>query len=286
MKNMRFFALCALFVYFASAVFGCAPARRPAEEKRIVVPEVTKVFVETQELSKAPPVIQNLAKSLEEAETHLAVEADGNVWVLVVGDEDEEVEIKEAVQRVLNQDTTIIEVKLTESDEKQGNENDEAEPLVAKLSVESLGNGIVFSTAEEDKDEAEAEKQTTGQERKQTAPSKETKENDKVPEQKTEEKVGETFRVDEPKPGQFIQSPVKVSGQAREANSTVTVRLRDSQGNILAETETLTGSNGKFSVSLDFDKPGGISTGRLEVFARNAPGGSSANTKVIPISFK
>lgn len=288
MKTMRFFALCALFVYIISGVFGCAPARRPAEEERVVVPEVTKIFVETQELSEAPPIIQNLAKGLEEAETHLAVEAEGSVWVLATGDEGEEIEVKEAVQRVLNQDTTIIEIKLIESEDKQDKVKDETEPLVAKLNVESLNNGIVFSTEEEDEDEDEVEKQATGQEGKQTAPSKggTTKGNDKASEKNTEEKVSETFRVDEPKPSQFIQSPVKVSGQAREANSTVTVRLRDSQGNILAETETLTGSNGKFSVSLSFDKPASISTGRLEVFVRNAPGGSSANTKLIPISFK
>ena len=103
---------------------------------------MTKIFVETQELSEAPPIIQNLAKGLEEAEP-IWPSKQGSVWVLSLVMRSEEIEIKEAVQRVLNQDTTIIEIKLVESEDKQDKVKDETEPLVAKLSVESLGNGIV-----------------------------------------------------------------------------------------------------------------------------------------------
>jgi hypothetical protein len=295
MKSRRFFSL-ALVLSFCLAIVisGCAPARRPAEENRVVVPEVTKVFVETQELKNAPPEIRDLAKRFSKGEeAHIAIEVDGDVWIFVRNeDQDEILEVREAVRRVINEDTTILEIRLKETEQdKDGdndNDDDEIEALVARLSVDSLNGGVVFYL-EEDDDKEKTEKQTNPQETTQNTRETVGKENAaaKAPEKSpTTEKETGTFQVEQPKPDEAIQSPLKVSGQARVANSPVTMRLRDSKGNILAETETVANSNGKFSASLSFTKPADSSAGRLEVFAPNAPGGSSANTKVIPITFK
>lgn len=292
MKIMRYFSIAVLCILLTNIFSGCAPARKPTEEDRVVVPEVTKVFIENQELSEAPPVIRDLAKRFDKEEAHIAIEVDGDVWLLVNNeDKDEVLEVREVVKRVIDEDTTILEIRIGETEQdkdndkdKNKNKNDEVVPLVAKLSVDSLNNGIVFYLEDDDKEET-TEKQGTEPKTKETVRKENT--GSKVPEKKPlTEKETETFQVEQPKPNEAIQSPLKVSGQAREANSTVTIRLRDNKGNILAESEVITGSNGKFSTSLNFAKPTANSTGKLEVFSRNAPGGSSANTVVIPIKFK
>jgi|GEM_PF-5432867 len=281
MKKTGYLSCALLLSILLLSIFsGCAPARKPTEQERVVVPEVTKVFVEEQELSQAPAVVKDFAKRFAGEEIHLALETDGNVWILVNEDEDDRLEVKEAVQRAISQDMTILEIKLVEIDEDEKRRDQDLEPLVAKLSLDSLNSGIIF-TKEEEKEEKQTikrEAEQTAKSEKTAAKAKETK-NENINEQSV-------FRVDQPKPNETIESPVTVSGEAREANSTVTIRLRDNSGNILAESETLTDSKGKFNISLQFEKPAEQKQGKLEVFVRNAPGGSSANTVVIPVAFK
>lgn len=265
---------------------GCTPARKPAQPKQTVIPEVTKVFAETRELNTAPPVIQDLAKRHANEEAQFAIVAEGDVWVLATTDDrDESLEVKEVTRRVLDQNTTVLEIKLAELEQQQGKtktSEDKSKPLVAKLSVKSLDNGAVFfieeGKEEEDRQEAKKEQAQKSQSRPGTTPQPAKKPGVK--------ETVQTLQVNQPKPDAVIKSPIQVSGQARMANSVVNIRLRDSKGNILKETETIADTGGRFTTSLSFEKPANVSSGRLEVFQLNAPGGSSANTKVIPISFQ
>ncbi|WP_227762027.1 Gmad2 immunoglobulin-like domain-containing protein [Zhaonella formicivorans] len=272
-----------LAVSFALA--GC-PARKPAEPERVVIPEVSKVFFEQVDKAAAPPVVKDLVERFAGKDARLALLADGNVWVVAASeDQDEKLQVKEVIRRVINEHTTVLEIKLAEQEASQGQsqgKNGKQEPLIAKLNTNALSSGAVFYTEEEEKAE-EKENGAQG-----TAPPK-NKQAAAVPQAQPKE-VQQFIEVEQPEPGAKVESPLEVTGKARVSAGAVKVRLRDGEGNILAETETVAGQGnsggGAFKAVLIYEKPQQPTKGRLEVLSVSRTNGAEANMKVIPLTIQ
>ena len=102
--------------------------------------------------------------------------------------------------------------------------------------------------------------------------------------------ASENIRVTNPTPNMSVTSPLLVQGEARVFENTVSLRLTDEAGRILAETFTTAdapdiGLFGPFEISLSFSKPA-AATGLLEVFEQSAKDGSEINKVSIPVSFE
>jgi Spore germination protein len=94
--------------------------------------------------------------------------------------------------------------------------------------------------------------------------------------------------VTAPVDGQTIASPLKITGNARVFEAVVSYRLRDVQGNILAEGNTMAAAGapgrGDFEASLTF-KPLAAGNGQLEVFESSMKDGSDLNKVIIPVKW-
>ncbi|MEA4924459.1 MAG: Gmad2 immunoglobulin-like domain-containing protein [Syntrophomonadaceae bacterium] len=95
--------------------------------------------------------------------------------------------------------------------------------------------------------------------------------------------------VTSPATGQVITSPVEISGNARVFEATVNYRLKDAQGNVLAEGHANASQGapgrGDFKGQLAFttSEPG---KGQLEVFEVSMKDGSDRNKVVIPVEWQ
>ena len=88
--------------------------------------------------------------------------------------------------------------------------------------------------------------------------------------------------------GDTVKSGFVVKGNARTFENSVTIRLLDSSGNILIETNTLanapdTGQFGPFEKAINFITDD--SEGSLEVFQYSAKDGSEIDKVTIPLQF-
>jgi hypothetical protein len=88
---------------------------------------------------------------------------------------------------------------------------------------------------------------------------------------------------------QIITSPVKISGNARVFEATVSYRIKDDNGNMLAQgfataTEGAPG-RGDFTGELAF-KPAGPGKGQIEVFEVSMKDGSDRNKVIIPVEWQ
>ncbi|MCG1024385.1 Gmad2 immunoglobulin-like domain-containing protein [Dehalobacter sp.] len=94
--------------------------------------------------------------------------------------------------------------------------------------------------------------------------------------------------VTAPVDGQTIASPLKITGNARVFEAVVSYRLRDTQGNILAEGNTMAAAGapgrGDFEASLTFT-PSAAGSGQLEVFESSMKDGSDLNKVIIPVKW-
>ncbi|MDJ0304920.1 Gmad2 immunoglobulin-like domain-containing protein [Dehalobacter sp.] len=94
--------------------------------------------------------------------------------------------------------------------------------------------------------------------------------------------------VTAPVDGQTIASPLKITGNARVFEAVVSYRLRDVQGNILAEGNTMAAAGapgrGDFEASLTFT-PSAAGSGQLEVFEASMKDGSDLNKVIIPVKW-
>lgn len=95
--------------------------------------------------------------------------------------------------------------------------------------------------------------------------------------------------VTAPVSGQTISSPVEISGSAMVFEATVSYRLKDDQGNILAEgfTNASQGApeRGDFNGQLAFTATG-AGKGQIEVFEVSMKDGSDRNKVIIPVEWK
>ena len=99
----------------------------------------------------------------------------------------------------------------------------------------------------------------------------------------------DNIKVTAPAAYGIIGSQVTISGQARVFENTVNVRIKDSDGRVLAETTTTAaspdvGQFGPFSVSVSFGQPTGT-TGTVEVYTLSAKDGSEIDKLTIPVRF-
>lgn len=91
-----------------------------------------------------------------------------------------------------------------------------------------------------------------------------------------------------PRGGDNVKSGFVVKGNARTFESNVTIRLSDSDGNVLIETNTLAnapdaGQFGPFEKMINFQS--NSDTGTLEVFQYSAKDGSQIDKVTIPVLF-
>lgn len=95
--------------------------------------------------------------------------------------------------------------------------------------------------------------------------------------------------VTSPLSGQIIASPVEISGSARVFEATVSFRLKDEQGKILAQgfANASQGApeRGDFKGQLAF-KPAGAGKGQIEVFEVSMKDGSDRNKVIIPVEWQ
>lgn len=95
--------------------------------------------------------------------------------------------------------------------------------------------------------------------------------------------------VTSPVSGQTITNPVEIKGSARVFEATVSYRLKDDSGNILAEgfTNASEGAPGRgdFKTKAGFTSSG-PGKGQLEVFEVSMKDGSDRNKVIIPVKWK
>jgi hypothetical protein len=95
--------------------------------------------------------------------------------------------------------------------------------------------------------------------------------------------------VSSPSPNQLVASPLLISGQARVFEGTVSYRVKDQQGKVLAVGTTQAvmqevGQFGNFQVSVKLSAPV-TSTGSVEIYQISAKDGSEIDKVTIPIKF-
>lgn len=94
--------------------------------------------------------------------------------------------------------------------------------------------------------------------------------------------------VNSPEAGQKISSSFTFRGNARVFEATVSYRLKDSAGNILAQGSTMASAGapgrGDFSKTITF-APKSATSGQLEVFEESMKDGSDMNKVIIPVSW-
>lgn len=99
----------------------------------------------------------------------------------------------------------------------------------------------------------------------------------------------QNIEVLSPLMGDEVKSGFVVKGNARTFESSVSIRLLDSEGNVLAESFTLAnapdvGQFGPFEKQLNFQTES--ETGTLEVFQASAKDGSEIDKVIIPLLFR
>jgi len=97
------------------------------------------------------------------------------------------------------------------------------------------------------------------------------------------------IKVTEPQPDSVIESPLLIKGEARVFEGTVQFRLKDSQGNIIAEKfgtaqSVEAGEFGEFGELLLFDNVESES-GTLEIYSQSPEDGSEQDLILIPVKF-
>jgi hypothetical protein len=95
--------------------------------------------------------------------------------------------------------------------------------------------------------------------------------------------------VTAPVSGQIITSPVELTGSARVFEATVSFRIKDNNGNVLAQGFTTASEGapgrGNFKGKLDF-KTAGPGKGQIEVFWESMKDGSDEDKVIIPTEWR
>jgi hypothetical protein len=90
-----------------------------------------------------------------------------------------------------------------------------------------------------------------------------------------------------PQAGAFVESPITIAGSANVFEATVSIRVLDANGDVIAETFTTascgTGCRGDFSAELEVPISG-QHPGTIQVFESSAQDGSMINTVEVPVT--
>jgi len=94
--------------------------------------------------------------------------------------------------------------------------------------------------------------------------------------------------VSYPTTNQEITSSVLVEGQSDTFEANVRIRIKDDNGNVLADTFTMGGAYGEmkpFSIEILYNSPS-VQTGVIEVFEDSAKDGAEINKITVPVIFQ
>ena len=106
-----------------------------------------------------------------------------------------------------------------------------------------------------------------------------------------DEDSGRPFiKVNYPAPGDMVGNPAHVAGYGTAFEGTISLRVRDDDGTVIAEGSTQGGSNGvigEFKADLDFDRRPNQRLGVVEAFEESASGsGEDRHLFRVPIVFR
>ena len=97
------------------------------------------------------------------------------------------------------------------------------------------------------------------------------------------------IKVNHPAPGDVVSNPAHVAGYGTAFEGTISLRMRDDDGTVIAEGSTQGGSNGvigAFKANLEFDRGPNRRLGVVEAFEESASGsGEDLHLDRVPIVF-
>src|SRR5215207_1569084 len=106
-----------------------------------------------------------------------------------------------------------------------------------------------------------------------------------------DEDSGRPFiKINHPAPGDVVRNPAHVAGYGTAFEGTISLRIRDDDGTVIAEGSTQGGSNGvigEFKADLEFDRRPNQRLGVVEAFEESASGsGEDLHLFRVPIVFE
>ena len=100
---------------------------------------------------------------------------------------------------------------------------------------------------------------------------------------------GKLMKVNHPAPGDVVGNPAHVAGYGTAFEGTISLRIRDDDGTVIAEGFAQGGSNGvidEFKADLEFDRRPNQRLGVVEAFEESASGsGEDLHLDRVPIVF-
>ena len=100
---------------------------------------------------------------------------------------------------------------------------------------------------------------------------------------------GKMMKINHPASGDVIRNPAHVAGYGTAFEGTISLRIRDDDGTVIAEGFTQGGSNGvigEFKADLEFDRRPNQRLGVVEAFEESASGsGEELHLDRVPIVF-
>jgi Immunoglobulin-like domain of bacterial spore germination len=106
-----------------------------------------------------------------------------------------------------------------------------------------------------------------------------------------DEDSGRPFiKINHPAPGDVVRNPAHVAGYGTAFEGTISLRIRDDDGTVIAQESTQGGSNGvigEFKANLQFDRRPNQRLGVVEAFEESASGsGEDLHLFRVPIVFE
>ncbi|WP_031515203.1 Gmad2 immunoglobulin-like domain-containing protein [Desulfofalx alkaliphila] len=241
---MRIKAIMLALVAVLLLLHGCAKQEPQQKPETIVVPEVSSISFDIIELDQAPHVVRRMVKDMKDQEFATWAVVDGTAYIVLVpgatGD-NMKVEIDEIEQRVPEENYSWLNVSI----KYMANEEDEAEPVVAKFDLKKTPKAVGFQT-----DRVDAILAPTPRNPKQAAASQQQEQ--KSLEEGKEDKIRPTsIRITRPTGGEVVSSPVQITGRVDGINGELRARLKNSSGLVLAEKPVKV-TDSEFEVSLSF----------------------------------
>lgn len=244
---------------------GCTPAKKPEttprpEPQTIVVPDISKITFETIDYDKAPEIVQALTKNLKDTHYATWTSVNGRNYVIISQKNlpaGSGVQITEIERRIPANDFDWINVKLkylsTVPNQTNGEKVNIEKPIVATFTIDRPVKALSF----------ELQRDANQTRTPLASPS--------VPASPQRETTEKGLKLDAPKPGEQIKSPVQVTGTASGIKGTVRVRLKDASGLTLVEKPVqLTGV--RFNTTMSFSSPVKHEKGTVEAFVTGEEG--------------
>src|SRR5918997_5590071 len=98
------------------------------------------------------------------------------------------------------------------------------------------------------------------------------------------------IKVNHPAPGDVVRNPAHVAGYGTAIAGTISLRVHDDDGTVIAEGTAQGGSNrviGEFKADLEFDRTPNQRLGVVEAFEESASGpGEDLHLDRVPIVFR